>query len=299
MTSNQYYTVNEMYGEKFYQIPKVLFTNDLYRKGLSAMEKLAFGLLKDRFRLSVDNKWFDDEGRIYFIYSRVALAEIFDCSLPTATNIKNSLVRVGLLEENKRGQGKTSLYYLKKPIVTEDDIYKIDKAETLDTHERLKNLPSRSKEICPLEDKNITPNDTDLSKTDLKEFDDDDLEKPKISESPINIQPVKNLLQSQKLSTITINNIIAEMKLQGVHSFTITDITTQLTHMGMEASIHGVHYNDFAKYFVNGVRFRNEQTQLKDTASKQLKKKQASKINNDKETYYNWLEEMEEGVNNE
>src|SRR4051794_9570577 len=76
----EYYTVNEMYGEKFYQVPKVFFTNPLYKKGLTDTQKLAFGLLRDRFSLSVKNKWFDDQGRIYFIFTIENLMEIFDCS---------------------------------------------------------------------------------------------------------------------------------------------------------------------------------------------------------------------------
>jgi hypothetical protein len=161
-----YYTVNEMYGEKFYQVPKVFFTNPLYKKGLSPLEKMAFGLLKDRFSLSVKNGWYDDRGRIYFIFTQENLMEIFDCSKQTASNIKKNLVKVGLLEVKKRGQGKTDLLYLKKPIVTDIDIYEIDKAETVGAVEKSKNETSRSAENRPLEVPKIDGNDTDFNDTD-------------------------------------------------------------------------------------------------------------------------------------
>src|SRR3954451_7424705 len=135
---SEYYTKNAMYGEKFYQIPKVLFTNPLYNKGLNDREKMAFGMLKDRFSLSKKNGWFDDEGRIFFIFSREALMKIFGCSEKTATNIKKNLIKVGLLEVKKRGQGWPDILYLKKPIVTDGDIYLIDKQEKEIEKETLK-----------------------------------------------------------------------------------------------------------------------------------------------------------------
>ena len=107
---SEYYTVNEMYGEKFYQIPKVLFTNPLYKEGLSSLEKLAFGLLKDRFSLSKKNGWFDEQGRIYFIFTQENLMEIFDCSKQTASNVKKNLIKVGLLEVKKEGKEKQTSF---------------------------------------------------------------------------------------------------------------------------------------------------------------------------------------------
>ena len=179
---SEYYTIYEEYGQTFYQVPKVFFTNDLYKKGLTDTEKIAFGMLKDRFELSKKNKWYDDKGRIYFIFSQIALMEIFDCSNKTASNIKKKLVQLNLLEIRKRGQGQTDLLYLKKPIVTDNDIYKIKKEEdrtepeekkedvqTLGGVETCKNYTSRNEENTRLEMKKIHTNDTDFKETDFKE----------------------------------------------------------------------------------------------------------------------------------
>jgi Replication initiator protein A (RepA) N-terminus len=178
---SEYYTVNEMYGEKFYQVPKVFFTNPLYKKGLTDTQKLAFGLLRDRFSLSVKNKWFDDQGRIYFIFSQESLMEIFDCSKQTASNIKKKLVRVGLLEIKKNGQGQADWLYLKKPIVTDEDIYEIDKAESLGAVEKSKNKTSKSLENRRLEVQKIDANDTDLSNTDFNNLEEEESQSELIS----------------------------------------------------------------------------------------------------------------------
>lgn len=176
---SEYYTKHDLYREKFYQMPKVFFTNDLYKKGLTDTEKIAFALLKDRFELSMKNGWFDENGRIYFIFSQVALMDIFDCSNKTASNIKKKLVQLKLLEVKKRGQGKTDILYLKKPIVTDDDIYKIQKEEdrtepeeekkedrqTLGAVEKCKNDTSRNEKNERQEMKKVHTIDTDFKET--------------------------------------------------------------------------------------------------------------------------------------
>nr|WP_265736255.1 replication initiator protein A [Staphylococcus aureus] len=60
------YNINEEYREKFYQIPKVFFTNPKYIK-LSNDAKMAWGILRDRLDLSIKNGWVDSKtGNIYF-----------------------------------------------------------------------------------------------------------------------------------------------------------------------------------------------------------------------------------------
>lgn len=52
----------------FYRIPKVLFTDERFRP-LSAEAKLLYGLLLDRMALSQRNGWFDDQNRVYIIFT--------------------------------------------------------------------------------------------------------------------------------------------------------------------------------------------------------------------------------------
>lgn len=66
MSEENFYKAKEIYGETFYQLPKVLFTNPLY-KGISNDAKVAYALLKDRFNYSIRNNWVDENDNIYFI----------------------------------------------------------------------------------------------------------------------------------------------------------------------------------------------------------------------------------------
>lgn len=65
---NQYFTVQENYKERFYQIPKVFFTSENY-KNLTNDMKIAYAILRDRLNLSIKNSWVDEDGNIYFVYS--------------------------------------------------------------------------------------------------------------------------------------------------------------------------------------------------------------------------------------
>lgn len=63
-----YYYGNEAEQYSFYRIPKILFTDPLF-KGVSVEAKVLYGLLLDRMGLSVKNNWLDGEGaRVYHLH---------------------------------------------------------------------------------------------------------------------------------------------------------------------------------------------------------------------------------------
>ncbi|MDU6805867.1 MAG: replication initiator protein A, partial [Staphylococcus epidermidis] len=65
--STKFY-IQENFRERFYQLPKVFFTNPNYQK-LSNDAKIAYAILRDRLELSIKNNWIDEENAIFFIYT--------------------------------------------------------------------------------------------------------------------------------------------------------------------------------------------------------------------------------------
>ena len=59
------FNIADQVAERFYRLPKVFFSNDLYKK-MSNDAKIAYALLQDRLELSIKNDWFDEEGSIFF-----------------------------------------------------------------------------------------------------------------------------------------------------------------------------------------------------------------------------------------
>ena len=124
--SEQFYNLYEEYQMKFFQLPKVFFTNPLYKE-LSNDSKLAYAILHDRLQLSIKNQWVDQAGDIYFIYSNANLCKILNVSDRTVTKIKKELTKANLFISKKQGFNQVWVSYLMKPIVTKDDVYNIDK----------------------------------------------------------------------------------------------------------------------------------------------------------------------------
>lgn len=128
MPTNGFYNVNEVYTEKFYQLPQWLFTNEKY-KDLSNNARIAYALLKDRNRYSIKNHWFDADGNIYFIFTNKTLADMLNVTERTITSVKKELVTHRLLYikkmgfDNKIKQNLPSGLYLLKPVLSAEEVY--------------------------------------------------------------------------------------------------------------------------------------------------------------------------------
>lgn len=61
-------------SERFYRIPKVFTEETSYYSLMSLEAKFAYGLLKDRFELSIKNKWIDKNGFVYLNFTVESLA---------------------------------------------------------------------------------------------------------------------------------------------------------------------------------------------------------------------------------
>ena len=136
----KYFKKKEQYQERFYQLPKVFFTNEIYKK-LSLEAKVAYSILRDRLELSLQNDWVDSEENIYFIYTNENLMEILNLGKNKVVKIKKELESVNLLRQKRLGLNKPNMLYLIKPEVTEDDIYKIQNEEKT-------NKSTDDKEVC-------------------------------------------------------------------------------------------------------------------------------------------------------
>ena len=106
----------------FYRIPKVLFS-DPYFKKLSCEAKVLYGLLLDRMSLSVKNKWFDEQGRVYILFKVEDVCEHMGCCKQTAIKLfaeLDSQKGIGLIEKKRLGLGKANVIYVKNFMLREE-----------------------------------------------------------------------------------------------------------------------------------------------------------------------------------
>ena len=135
----------------FYKIPKLLFTEE-YFKRISVEAKVLYGLMLDRMSLSMKNQWLDEEGRAYIYYSLEDIMDALGCSNKKAISIMKELdtdAGIGLIEKKRQGQGKPTMIYLNLHVL------------------KCKNVMSRSEGITLREVKNIHTNKNNINNTEL------------------------------------------------------------------------------------------------------------------------------------
>lgn len=146
--------------------------------------KLAYAIFKDRFELSIQNNWVDDQGDVYLLFPVKKMQEILGFSNKKVIAIKKELTEYELIEEERQGLNKANRIYV-GAIKTEKEV--IHKADPLGDKEvnklhfrKCNSDTSRSVDYTRQEVNKIHSNDTDYSETNLSDteinnsFDDED-----------------------------------------------------------------------------------------------------------------------------
>ena len=118
-----YFTGMEAEQYSFYRVPKVLFTEPCF-KALSCEAKVLYGLMLDRMSLSIKNRWFDEEDRVYIIFTVEEIAELMNCGTQKAVRLLKELDSekgIGLVEKRRLGLGKPNVIYVKNFMVKQPE----------------------------------------------------------------------------------------------------------------------------------------------------------------------------------
>jgi hypothetical protein len=108
-----YFMENECDQFKFYQLPKELYELKRYET-LSNDACVLYAMLRDRLQVSRKNGWIDEEGRVYFIFSRAEAALMIRKSKNSIIKYFNELTKADLLEEREIEKGGAYRLYLGK-----------------------------------------------------------------------------------------------------------------------------------------------------------------------------------------
>ncbi len=189
---SRFYTLEEEASLRFYQLPKSLFNNPIY-KGLSLGAKTVYAILRDRQDLSIKNKWIDEEGHIYSIYTVENLSDVLEVSKKTAINYKKELIKYGLLIDKRIGQGKANRFY----------ILKLEMSTTVENTLNGSIYTSSNVESTPLEVKKVHTNDTDIRDT---KYIDTINHSPKLSTDPKGNERVNENIDKNDFNNILINS---------------------------------------------------------------------------------------------
>ncbi|NMB98095.1 MAG: hypothetical protein GYA02_16080 [Clostridiaceae bacterium] len=138
------YTKSSYDEIRFYQVPKALMENPIY-KDISMSAKLVYAILRDRQDLSIKNNWLDKNGKIYFYFDCRKLSELCNISTSTLNRYKKELINAELLLSKRQGQGKPNIMYVLKPetienaLISHNDYTRVAETTTQDYSKRLHN----------------------------------------------------------------------------------------------------------------------------------------------------------------
>ena len=163
----EYYYGNQAEQFSFIKIPKIMITDEIF-SDLSLPAKVLYGLLLDRMSLSMKNRWFDSENRVYIIYQIADIQEDLGISKNKAIDLLAALEKFGLVEKKRRGLGMPSLLYVKNFITEQHGSEKVpftdkkkrnptSRSPETATSGSAQNSTSRSVERKPQEVVKITP----------------------------------------------------------------------------------------------------------------------------------------------
>ena len=106
-----YYYAGEGEQYVFYRVPKILFTDDRYRR-ISTDAKMLYGLMLDRMALSEKNEWRDEAGRLFIYYSAQDIQEALNIGRTKAEQLLKELEANRLLERKRQGLCKPNRIYI-------------------------------------------------------------------------------------------------------------------------------------------------------------------------------------------
>ena len=154
----------------FYRIPKILFTAECF-KTISCEAKVLYGLLLDRMSLSIKNRWFDEEDRVYIIFTVEEIAELMNCGTQKAVRLLKELDSekgIGLVEKRRLGLGKPNVIYVKNFMVKQPEKEEKEPEKPVNT-QNCENHNSRVVKTTIQECPKSQSNNTDINKTENNE----------------------------------------------------------------------------------------------------------------------------------
>lgn len=111
-----YYYGKEADQYSFFKIPKILYTDSIF-KTLSSDAKVLYAILLDRMSLSMKNGWLDEENKVFIIFTIDEIEETMNIGRNKAINIMKEIEDFGLIEKKRRGLGKPNIIYVKSFLV--------------------------------------------------------------------------------------------------------------------------------------------------------------------------------------
>lgn len=167
-------------SERFYQFPKMLLEDEFYSE-MTLEAKMLYTIMKDRHLLSLKNKWVDDQGDVYIIFTNKQAAEKLGCGESKAKKVRAELIKFGLIEVvSPNGMVKRASHIYVGNLVKKTQETALDSKGQNVTFGKVGIHPIEESEYDRSNGREMTASDTELKDTELSnteiafDFDDDE-----------------------------------------------------------------------------------------------------------------------------
>lgn len=237
----EYISIQDIGASGFYPLSKSLFANPHYqvkikkikkikkedvevvvvKEKLSDTAKIMYGILCERLNSSLANGWWDEQKRVYVMYSLDTLAKILNKSKDTIIACKKELQENGLLEIQSTGAGKADRIFLGKVKPRPEENFVMEVEDRISFAQPVENVDQSKTSPQPVE--NVDPNRSKMStqlkyinKILIKSMEDDMdglalLEKT-FEEIGINFTDKNQISVAKLLKTMKLDEIISYLK---------------------------------------------------------------------------------------
>ena len=93
----------------------LMYPRFLLELDMNDTAKMVYLLLYDRARLSMQNGWLDEDGRVYVYFTEEHLAEALHRTEATIRTAMNTLEHHGLILRKRQGAGRPNRIYVRIP----------------------------------------------------------------------------------------------------------------------------------------------------------------------------------------
>ena len=158
--------ISEVKNNAFYQIPQWLYEEPY--NALSDKAKQIYMFLFDRRTLSIQNKWFDENGDVFVYFTNEQLMEKLNCSNKPIIQAKKELHDIGLLREVRQGVNKPNRLYISGSVEsTRQEVSKVHTGSVESTRQEVSKVHTGSVESTRQEVSKVHTIKTDNIKTNI------------------------------------------------------------------------------------------------------------------------------------
>lgn len=104
----------DIINDQYYKFPKSFIFNPKYAK-LPSTAMIIYAMLRDRLSLSLQNGYWDEDGRAFVYFTQDELAALFHVTRQAISKSLKALKNVGLIEMKRQGLTKPNKIYVAMP----------------------------------------------------------------------------------------------------------------------------------------------------------------------------------------